>query len=75
MAQRIIQICDRCKVELNTSDHSRGPLQNYQFHHRTIIIVKNSYVDARGAGVEFDLCPDCEEKLFKFLKNELMVSK
>jgi hypothetical protein len=69
MSQRIIQICDRCKVELDTSVN-RQYLQNYQYHHTVKIQVLNSYVKERE-NKQFDLCPDCEEKLFKFLANTL----
>lgn len=71
MAQRIIQICDRCKAELDTSkDTHHGKLQNYDLHHTITISVKNSYHNARNAVSNYDLCPNCENMLFLFLKKE-----
>ena len=67
MAQRIIQICDRCKTELDASDISRGQLQNYHYHHTVTISINNSCCPNRE-NRKFDLCPDCEELLFKFLE-------
>ncbi len=74
MSQRIIQICDRCKTEINTTPAKYGP-QNYQICHEVKISVFNAYKESRRAVNRFDLCPVCEDLLFEFLNNGKMLKK
>lgn len=67
MAYQLFQICDRCKVKIDTDKY----VQNYEQCHEVTISVKNSYTPNRVA-FKLDLCCNCEELLFSnFLKNLL----
>ena len=64
MSQRIIQTCDRCKIEIPNEKTSMY-CQNYEVCHQLEIRVNNSYYE-NHRNFKIDLCPECENLLFKF---------